>query len=152
MQKVRYVSANVTNSCAAACCAMILGKTLKQVLSDLYEHWEDEGKNAGLGDDVVDQYLAANGYAIQRLRHEYEPNKLLIEDWPVESFAPIHIVDVWSSNPAGTHAVIMNGEGRVYDPSNKKIKSLDQYQRVFAIAGIWKVTAPLIQIKATRKK
>ena len=152
MQKIKYVSASLENSCVPACLAMILGKTLKQVIKDLHEHWEDEGKLLGMGDEVVDEYLAANGFAVQRVCHEYEPNKLLIEDWPVAPFAPIHLVDVWSSNPAGMHAIVMDLDGIVYDPSNRKIKGIDEYQRVFAINGIWQVTSPISEITSLKKK
>lgn len=144
---VKYVKATLTNSCVPACLAMVTGKTLKRVISDIYEHWEAEGRFEGIEDEIVDQYLAHYGYAVQRLNHEYGPNKLLIEDWPLDPFAPIHIVDVWSTNPPGMHAVVMDRNGLIYDPSNKRIKKLSDYQRVFAITGIWKVTDKLIDIK-----
>jgi hypothetical protein len=152
MFNIKYVSASLENSCVPACLAMILGKTLRQVIKDLYEHWVDEGNKLGMGDEVIDQYLAANGFAVQRICHEYEPHKLLIDKWPIKPFAPIHIVDVWSSNPAGMHAVVMNFEGKIYDPSNKKIKSIDEYQRVFAISGIWEVTTPISEVISLKVK
>lgn len=152
MKQLKYVKASLDNSCVPACLAMILGKTLKQVIKDLHEHWEDEGKMLGMGDDVVDEYLAANGFAVQRICHEYEPNKLLIKDWPVAPFAPIHIVDVWSSNPPGMHGVVMDAEGTIYDPSNRKIKKIEEYQRIFAISGIWEVTLPIPEITSLKHK
>jgi hypothetical protein len=152
MFNIKYVSASLENSCVPACLAMILGKTLRQVIKDLHEHWEDEGKILGMGDEVVDQYLAGNGFAVQRICHEYEPNKLLVNKWPIKPFAPIHIVDVWSTNPAGMHAVVMNFEGKVYDPSNRKIKSINEYQRVFAISGIWEVTSAIPEIVSLKAK
>ena len=145
--KIRYVAATLTNSCVPACLAMVTGKTLKRVIKDIYEYWEDSGKYEGIGDDIIDQYLSQNGFAIQRLNHEYEPNKLLIEGWPIDPFSPVHIVEVWATNPPGMHAVVMDRSGLVYDPSNKRNKSLMQYQRVFSITGIWKVTDSLIVIK-----
>ena len=144
---VKYVKATLTNSCVPACLAMVTGKTLNKVVKEIYEHWENEGRYEGVDDDIVDQYLSKNGYAVQRLGHEYGPNKLLIEDWPLDPFAPIHIVDVWSSSPPGMHAVVMDANGVIFDPSNKRIKKLSDYQRVFAITGIWKVTNSLIDIK-----
>jgi hypothetical protein len=84
---------------------------------------------------------------MQRVNHEYEPNKLLIKKWPIKPYAPIHIVDVWSSNPPGMHAVIMLKDGTILDPSNKRIKDVSQYQRVFAITGIWKVTDSIFDVK-----
>ena len=143
----KYVKATLTNSCVPACLAMITGKTLKRVIKEIYEHWENEGRYQGVDDDIVDQYLSKNGYAIQRVPHEYEPNKLLLKKWPVKPFAPIHIVDVWSSNPAGMHAVVMLKDGTIYDPSNRRIKDISMYQRVFGITGIWKVTDNLFDVK-----
>jgi hypothetical protein len=143
---IKYVKATLTNSCVPACLAMVTGKTLKRVIKEIYEHWEDTGRYEGIGDDILDQYLAQNGFAVQRIRYEYEPNKLLIEGWPIDPFAPIHIVDVWSSNPVGMHAVVMDKDGVVYDPSNKRIKSITDYQRVFTISGVWKVTDSIINI------
>lgn len=143
---VKYVKATLTNSCVPACLAMVTGKTLKRVIKDIHEHWEAEGRFEGVEDTIIDQYLAKNGYAVQRVSHEYEPNKLLIDEWPIDPFAPIHIVDVWSSDPPGMHAIVMDADGTIYDPSNKRMKRLSDYQRVFAITGIWKVTDNLINI------
>jgi len=144
---VKYVKATLTNSCVPACLAMVTGKTLKRVVKEIYEHWENEGRYQGVDDNIVDQYLSKNGYSIQRIPHEYEPNKLLIKKWPVKPFAPIHIVDVWSSNPPGMHAVVMLKDGTIYDPSNRRIKDISIYQRVFAITGIWKVTDNIFDVK-----
>jgi hypothetical protein len=143
---IKYVPATEDNSCVPACLAMVLGKTLKQVLRDIYEYWEDEGKLNGVTDEIMDQYLAINGFAVQRINFEYEPSKLLIEEWPVDPFAPIHMVDVWSTSPPGTHSVVMDNKGKVYDPSNRKIKKLQEYQRVYAVIGIWKVSTSLLTI------
>lgn len=144
--KVKYVKATVTNSCVPACLAMVTGKTLSRVIKDIHEHWEDEGRFEGMDDEVTNQYLANNGFAVQKIEHEYAPNKILIDGWPVDPFAPIHIVDVWSTSPPGMHAVVMDINGVIYDPSNRKMKMLSEYQRVFGITGIWKVTNVLINI------
>ena len=137
---ITYVKATEDNSCVPACLAMVTRKTLKHILSDIYEYWEAEGKISGTTNDIVDEYLSQNGYAIQRINYEYSPAKLLIEGWPIDPFAPIHIVDVWSSDPAGMHAVVMDKSGKIYDPSNRRIKKISEYQRVFSITGIWKVS------------
>jgi len=144
---VKYVKATLTNSCVPACLAMVTRKTLKRVIKEIYEHWENEGRYQGIEDNIVDQYLSKNGYAVQRVPHEYEPNKLLLKKWPVKPFAPIHIVDVWSSNPPGMHAVVMLKDGTIYDPSNRRIKDISMYQRVFAVTGIWKVTDNIFDVK-----
>ena len=144
---IKYVKATLTNSCVPACLAMVTGKTLKRVVKEIYEHWENEGRYQGVDDNIVDQYLSKNGYSIQRIPHEYEPNKLLIKKWPVKPFAPIHIVDVWSSNPPGMHAVVMLKDGTIYDPSNRRIKDISMYQRVFAVTGVWKVTDNIFDVK-----
>lgn len=144
---IKYVKATLTNSCVPACLAMVTGKTLKRVINDIYEHWEDKGKFEGIENELLDQYLAQNGYASQRIFQEYDPNKLLIEGWPLDPFAPIHIIDVWSSTPPGMHAVVMDWKGLIYDPSNKRIKKLLDYQRVFAITGVWKVTDSIFDVK-----
>jgi hypothetical protein len=142
---IKYVKATLTNSCVPACLAMVTGKTLNRVVKEIHEYWENEGRYEGVDDYIVDQYLSKNGYA--RVNHEYEPNKLLIKKWPIKPYAPIHIVDVWSSNPPGMHAVIMLKDGTILDPSNKRIKDVSQYQRVFAITGIWKVTDSIFDVK-----
>ena len=144
---IKYVKAALTNSCVPACLAMVTGKTLKRVIKDIYEHWENEGRYQGIDDDIIDQYLSKNGYAVQRINHEYEPNKLLIPQWPIKPFAPVHIVYVWSTNPPGMHAVVMLKDGTIYDPSNRRIKDVSMYQRVFGITGIWKVTDKIFDVK-----
>ena len=136
---IKYVKATLNNSCVVACLAMVTGKTLNKVLKEIHEEWESVGKHEGLNERLTDPYLAQNGFAIQRINNEYEPSKLLIEGWPLDPFAPIHMVDVWSTKPAGMHCVVMDADGKIYDPSNRRIKTISEYQRVFSMVGIWKV-------------
>ena len=70
---IKYVKATLTNSCVPACLAMVTGKTLKRVVKEIYEHWENEGRYQGVDDNIVDQYLSKNGYAIQRIPHNTNP-------------------------------------------------------------------------------
>ncbi len=52
---IKYVKANITNSCVPACLAMVTGKTLTRIIKEIYEHWENEGRYQGVDDDIVDQ-------------------------------------------------------------------------------------------------
>jgi len=134
--RVKYVETQQENGCVIACVAMITGQTFKQTLVGFEEFWNNEGKLEGTGDEPFFQYLSARGYAMQHVSHDYRPEDKLIEPWPLKPWAPIHTLDVYSEGP---HAVVMLHDGTILDPNDRHIKSIDEYHRVYAMQGIWKI-------------
>lgn len=141
---IKYVKAESDTGCIVACLAMVTGQTYKKVLKGLQEYWNIEGHLNGVNDETFEAYLAARGYAVQYINHDYIPEERLLKPWPIKPFAPVHICDVYAED---MHGVVMLNDGRIYDPHNKRIRSLNEYSRVYSIAGIWKVTDKLFEVR-----
>jgi hypothetical protein len=139
-KKIKYVRTSKENGCVVSSLAMITGQTFNEVLEGLKEHWNNEASYDGVDDPAWIEYLSARGYAIQDINHEYTPEDKLIENWPLEPFAPVHMCFVYAEGP---HAVVMDADGRVYDGNDAGVDSLDDYKRVYRMVGIWKVREPL---------
>ena len=143
--KVEYVESDEPSGCVIACLAMVTGKSYQEVKQGMRQYWKNEGSDNGTNDEAFEAYLAARGYAVQHLSHDYIPEDKLIEPWPPAPWAPIHTADVYAD---GGHAVVVLHDGTVLDPNDTGIKSLDQYHRVYAMQGIWKVSdTPLFEIE-----
>lgn len=135
--KVEYVESDDNVSCVLACLAMVTGKTVAQVRDGMRQYWYNEAAEQGTNDEAFEAYLSARGYAVQQISHDYVPEDKLITPWPPDPWAPIHVCDVYEHGP---HAVVMLYDGVVLDPNDTGMKSLDQYHRVYAVQGIWKVS------------
>jgi len=133
---LKYVYAKRNNSCVVACLAMVTGQTFERTLKGLGPYWEDKGQFEGIGDDVFEEYLAARGWAVQNIRHEYAPEIRLRTKWPPKPWAQLHVADVFDQ---GMHAVVMCADGYVLDPNDTKKHSLADYHRVFGVTGLWKI-------------
>ena len=135
--KINYVESDEENGCVIACLAMITGKSFQEVKQGMREFWKNEGMDEGTNDQAFEAYLAARGYAIQHFSHDYIPEDKLLEPWPPAPWAPVHCLDVYADGP---HAIVMLHDGTIYDPNDTGMKSIDQYHRVYAVQGIWKVS------------
>jgi hypothetical protein len=135
--EVRYVESDDGVSCVLACLAMVTGKTIIEVREGMKQYWYNEASENGVGDEAFEAYLAARGYAVQHISHDYVPEDKLVTPWPPKPWAPIHVCDVYYQGP---HAVVMLWDGRILDPNDTGLTSLDQYHRVYAVQGIWKVS------------
>lgn len=136
-----YTETEITNGCVVACLAMILGKKFNDVIKDIEQHWKNEAQFDGVDDPCWIEYLSSLGYAIQDVNYEYVPQDRLLNPWPIKPFAPIHMCFVYDEGP---HAIVMDADGKIYDPDDDKLTDLSQYYRVYRIVGIWKVREPLI--------
>ena len=144
LSNIQYIQSEEEHACVIACLAMIVGKSFREVFSEMERYWKNEGQFEGTDDYAWMAYLSARGYAIQDIDHEYSPEDRLIDPWPLKPFAPIHILFVYSEGP---HAVIMLSDGTILDPSNPHITSRHQYHRVYRMVGVWQVSQALPFIK-----
>lgn len=133
---MQFVESELDNSCIISALAAITDQTFNEVLEGMREYWNNEGEYGGVDDPAWVAYLAANGYAIQDISHEYVPHDCFIDEWPIPPFAPAHLVFVYSDGP---HGIAMDANGRVYDGNDPNLISLSQYKRVYRIVGIWPV-------------
>lgn len=135
---VKYVRHRVENDCVIACLAMITGEDYEDAFKGVEAQWHLRGAHEGM--EAWSAYLAARGYALQDISHDYEPEDRLIEPWPLAPFAPIHLCFVYDQ---GEHATVMLADGRILDPNDPMITRLDQYRRVYRMVGVWKVRTPM---------
>lgn len=149
MTSVIYVETAEPNGCVIACLAMITNQTFYDVLQEMEHYWKNEGEEEGTDDAAWIAYLAARGYAIQDIEHEYVPEDRLIKPWPLKPFAPIHMLFVYAEGP---HAVIMDEDGIIFDPNDALMKAQSDYHRVYRTVGIWKVREPLDFIKKIEER
>lgn len=138
MRDILYVPHRIENDCVIACLAMITGESYERVFKGVEEQWNLRGAHEGM--EAWTAYLAARGYALQDISHEYEPEDRLIKPWPLEPFAPIHLCFVYDE---GEHATVMLEDGLIMDPNDHRISRLSEYRRVYRMVGVWKVRPPM---------
>ena len=133
--KYKWVKQKHSRGCVIASLAVISGLTYDAVYESLKPAWIFNDKN-GLDDDVLHSWLANNGYAWMEFNHEDFTTGLLRAEWPIKPFAPVHICTVlWEE----MHAVVMLNDGKVLDPLSKARTSLDCYERIYDVTGIYKI-------------
>lgn len=135
-----YVAQPNGYGCSIACVAMVVGKTYEEM-----EAWFVEsgmpinGMAKGLHSGVYFEALHRHGFAIQQ-RYKYDTIAGTSHlAWPPKPFAPLHIAATRVA--AGSHAIVLLGDGRVLDPFNRERDSLTHpdYHAVDFVAGIWRV-------------
>jgi hypothetical protein len=132
LPSTRWRAQEHINGCAVACVAMVLGVSYADALADFRERIDGRSfHNDGIPESLLDLWLGLHGFAVlRRYRNESDP------EWR-KPFAPIHVCSV--SSPTGWHVVVLTGEGELWDPADATRDSLDQYDRVENVAGLWRV-------------
>ncbi len=102
-----------SKKCGQTCLAMITGKTLEQVCSELDKYWE-----TSISDDLQ-PYLENNGYKTKLVKS----NKLTFEDSPNNS-----IIRMCFENGSGHFIVKANN--KYYEPTRGIIEQLIGHFRV----------------------
>lgn len=139
---IRWVQQEDPMGCWVAAMAMVTGKTYAEVKAET-------GRMAANGGHcwATDQYLAQNGFTIQRYwRHDQFKGRVVGEawhndkrdPWPLAPFAPLHVCMVQTSTG---HMVVMLADGTVLDPATPEPKRLSDYTEVHKIVGIWRAVS-----------
>lgn len=130
---MKYVKQEDKFGCTVACMAMILDKTYQ----DIAYNFPAVNEKQGLCSMHYESFLFEHGYICYTLYPTIGWSQKKRENWPVEPFAPIHIVSV-ITNVNTSHAVIMDEVGRVYDPYKEGVFSLNDFSKINSITGFWK--------------
>jgi hypothetical protein len=132
---VAYVSQLDRNGCSMASVAMVLGCTYNDMRTRFGD--PENGWDFFRWKDV----LGHEGYAWQMFWRTdpftREPRSL----WPPQPWAPIHICCVDGGTGDGTHQVVMDRKGVVFDPGVTEPRLLSDYASIAYVAGIFHVGA-----------
>ena len=135
MTPITYVKQRGETDCVIACLAMVTGKSYDETLEVFAPYW-DKYSEEGVGDNAFYQYLGDNGYLVQTFKKFYEPTQSNRIIWPIEPFAPVHVLGV--DYLGDEHGIVMDKDGLIFDPYDSKKIGLYEYQIVYEIIGIWK--------------
>lgn len=119
-QKVVHVTQKHKSGCLVACIAMVLGWEYDAVVNEFHNDFSKSGVNGNLAREFICDHgfsvIEKRGVGYQSLS---EHNKRMMVP-----FAPIHIVSVrqFIDTPKTTHAFIMDGNGKIFDPHDKDQK------------------------------
>lgn len=147
--EIRWVRQEHARGCGLASLAMITGESyeaIRREMDALPSSGHDGDWDAhGTSHMDVDRVLIAHGFWIQRVfigwhrrrvsdepvRYELLPGAV----WPPEPWADLHHCEVEQPSRAG-HSVVMDGQGRVFDPLREGVFSLSDWPNVNNVAGL----------------
>lgn len=113
--EINYVQQEHAKGCVVAACAMITGQSYRAVNA----HFSGDREEAGLPYKLALQYITDHGFAaLEVLPHGYnqvgDSNRRILRP-----FADAHLVNVVPKiNSDIGHALVMDREGRLYDPES----------------------------------
>lgn len=133
--------------CGLACLAMLTDQPYARIRAS----FPNFCNNCGIDGDVMLHWLAAQGYAVQKLTR-YQEYDGAMRRWPPRPFAERHLVLLWQSKRdfqldaagsslANSHYVVWDKNGDVFDPADSQYtpSRLSRYYRVIWVAGIHRV-------------
>lgn len=128
--------------CGIASLAMLLETTYQRIVAQCPQLC---GTTCGVRVDVMDEVLAENGYAVQRMYRHKIFDRQRRAKWPVRPWADKHLVMVYPTRndmdarqDEEAHYVVMDREGTVLDPADAAPtpSKLSRYYRVAWIAAV----------------
>lgn len=124
------------NGCGIAALAMVCGQTYEDVLKWFIDHGRTANfEETGMSYNDIFVYLNARHYCYQK-RFQFGLCNVPESPWPPPPFAEAHI---WSvPSPSGTHFLVVDALGKMFDPLTGPIKGPDYYQPPGYIIGVWK--------------
>lgn len=113
--------------CTVACIAMVLEKSYEEVSGYFYTNFD----KAGLDVDLVRNTICEHGFSvIEKTCNNYLDVQKMSERMRIP-FADIHIINVWRyADSKITHAVVMDKEGKLFDPTGNKEWKFYSVERV----------------------
>lgn len=130
--KLQLVRQQDHKGCVLACMAMVTGQSYETVKENFGERLP-----RGFTHQTWGEYLTYRGYAIQQVfRYNAFENKPR-EPWPLAPWADVHLCAVDAGCGDGSHLVVMNKGGSVYDPMKDTVGSLSDYPSVNYIAAVF---------------
>lgn len=119
--------------CRLACVAMVLGISYAEAKAEAERidgptDWATQGADYWTSDRILFRY----GWAVQRHYVAW------YDDWPLKPFAPVHLIEIRQPSGRG-HSLVMDADGRVFDPNRPGIFTLADYPEVQNIQGLFRV-------------
>lgn len=132
---MKHIQQQHPMGCGPACIAMLLGITYEQALSYFPN---TDWNTRGICYMQADSLLMDSGYAVRRKyrqTHCYEDRPV----WPPTPFADRHLCQVKIGQ--NCHFVVMDGSGLVLDPLRTSPSTLQDYEHVNQVMGLYPVSA-----------
>jgi hypothetical protein len=122
---VKWIRNETNNGCAVAACAMLLNQSFRDTAAQMRAAGVYSGKSGvGLQDTI--SVLQERGF------------DTYIRERTARPFAEVHLGAVAASplDPESSHAVVVLGDGSVWDPNAPGYRRLADYARVHMLVGL----------------
>lgn len=117
---IKLVKQEHKYGCVPACLAMILGWDYSKALAEFHNDFTERGTTSKYAKEII----CGHGYSVvekhsSSFRDHSQHNRRMLEP-----FAPIHLVTLqeYVDCPDNTHAVVMDAEGKLYDPQGTETR------------------------------
>lgn len=124
-----------SDGCGVAVLAMLTGQTYAQVDAEWPLRLTDRWTASDVKPHMMMDYLWKRGYSLLVIR---DRRYAIYGAWPsIEPFAPMHYAMVDSPTQSTGHWIAIDGFGEVLDPFEGSRKTLDIYERMHEVVGVW---------------
>lgn len=131
---IRYQAQLFEHGCALACLAMILSKDQRELNREFLVDFSRKGT----GIRVVREYLADAGLSIIEKRAESWLERLRHNKRMFQPFAHAHVLLVQpQADVTVNHVIVMDKNGRLYDPGRKGAKDFTDYYHAISNLGVF---------------
>lgn len=135
MREISFVKQDDLCGCAAACIAMVLGKTYAEVAADFNNDFHDNG--IALEDTM--SYLSDFGVRVIRKEIIYYGLDVKFgREEILKPFAPVHIIRVKPKFDSTTgHLIVMTKDGRLLCPDGSSEDKIHSFYSVTTVLGLY---------------
>lgn len=114
MAEIKLVKQEGKCGCVIACLAMVLGKTYREIESDFWNDFEEQGIDL----EKTADYLSDCNYSVIQKEVTYYNTAKFGRDELLKPFAPVHLVRIRPKFDADVgHLVVMDENGELFCPS-----------------------------------
>jgi hypothetical protein len=132
--KIKYIPQRYKKDCSVACVAMITRQPYNEVLNNLTGDFDKTGLKV---EDSL-EYIQRNGLTVIQKSYIGYLKRKLNNKRMGKPFADIHYVVVQPYADCKTfHAAVMDNKGKIYDPADRTIQTIDKYYEILVVGGCW---------------
>jgi hypothetical protein len=133
-KEVKYVRQTHQFGCVPACISMILDIDYDKVVDTFYNDFD----KCGINNNITNDYLSDYNHTVVFIDLQHIPKMDKAREVLHRPFADIHLVSVKPHiDDEVYHSIIMDYEGKIFDPHDEDSKSLDKYYTVQYIFGVF---------------
>lgn len=135
MKEIKLVRQKERSGCAAACIAMVLGKTYEEIAAD----FENDFVDSGIELEKTQDYLSDFGCRVIRKEIIYYGVDVKFgRDEILKPFAPVHIVRVKPKfDSEHGHLVVMGADGKLYCPDGDTDEEARNNYVITTVLGLY---------------